>query len=66
MMPETSAATAFSAPERQALLAVKGVGPAVVARLEELGIGGFAELARRDPLDICAMVSAVDGGDLLA
>ncbi len=53
--------TGFSTDERTALLAVKGVGPTVVARLEELGIATFADLAERDPDAICAEVSAALG-----
>ncbi|MHC6529323.1 hypothetical protein [Vibrio proteolyticus] len=36
---------AFSDSERQALLAVKGVGPTVVKRFEEIGIDSLSELA---------------------
>ena len=36
---------AFSDSERAALLAVKGVGPTVIKRLEEIGIDTLAELA---------------------
>ncbi|PNU04717.1 hypothetical protein [Novosphingobium guangzhouense] len=47
----------FDETERAALLAVKGVGPTVLSRLEELGIAGFAQLAAADADDICAKVS---------
>lgn len=53
--------TGFSKDERAALLAVRGVGPTVVSRLEELGIATFADLAARDPDAICAEVSATLG-----
>lgn len=53
--------TGFSKDERAALLAVKGVGPTVVSRLEELGITSFVDLAARDPDAICAEVSATLG-----
>ncbi|MBR9882559.1 MAG: helix-hairpin-helix domain-containing protein [Oceanospirillales bacterium] len=36
---------AFSNQEREALLSVKGVGPTVVKRFEEIGIDTLAELA---------------------
>ena len=32
----------FTDHERQILLATKGVGPKVIQRLEELGVGSFA------------------------
>lgn len=48
----------FNETERAALLAVKGVGPTVVSRLEELGIAGFADLAAADADEICTQVSA--------
>lgn len=35
----------FSLAERKLLLAVKGVGPTVIARLEQLGYGSFPQLA---------------------
>lgn len=50
---------AFSAAETAALLAVKGVGPTVVKRLEEIGIGSFAELARYEPKEIAERVAAM-------
>ena len=39
-------AQTFSAEEKTALLALKGVGPTVVLRLEQLGIHSFAQLAK--------------------
>ncbi|MXP25194.1 helix-hairpin-helix domain-containing protein [Altererythrobacter indicus] len=48
----------FSEDQRTALLAVEGVGPAVIARLEELGISSFHQLATRNAEDICAETSA--------
>lgn len=53
--------TKFNADERQVLLAVKGVGPTVITRLEDLGIGNLEDLARRDPDQICAEVSKAMG-----
>lgn len=51
----------FDDAERTALLAVRGVGPTVISRLEELGIADFATLAASDPDAICARVSAMLG-----
>ena len=44
----------FSDQERAVLLAVKGVGPKVVERLEEQGLGAFERLAQADPAVVCA------------
>lgn len=49
--------TTFPPAEREALLALKGVGPSVVMRLEQLGIADFDALARCDPQDICDKVA---------
>tara|TARA_R110000850_G_scaffold104660_1_gene215220 strand:+ start:464 stop:613 length:150 start_codon:yes stop_codon:yes gene_type:complete len=38
---------AFSDAERDALLSVKGVGPTVIKRFEEIGIDSFSEFASR-------------------
>ena len=51
----------FNSAERAALLSIKGVGETVIARLEGLGISTFDDLAGREPLDLCAMVSATLG-----
>ena len=56
-----TAPTGFSSDERAQLLAVKGVGPTVVARLEEIGIVSLADLATRDADDICTRVSLLLG-----
>ncbi|PPD45031.1 MAG: Pathogenicity locus [Methylocystis sp.] len=48
----------FSQNERALLLAVKGVGPGVVKRLEEIGVASLDDLARRDAGEICAQVAA--------
>ena len=42
----------FPQHERQALLACKGVGPTVVARLEQMGYLSLAQLAKANVLDI--------------
>lgn len=52
---------AFAAAERETLLAVKGVGPTVVMRLEQMGITTLADLARRDAATICAEAAGILG-----
>lgn len=51
----------FPPDERQALLAVKGVGPTVVGRLEQLGFDSLAQLSEADALDIVTQASALVG-----
>lgn len=51
----------FSPDERQALLAVKGVGPTVVGRLEQMGFDSLAQLREADALDIVTQASALVG-----
>jgi predicted RecB family nuclease len=53
--------THFTDHERSVLIAVKGVGPTVISRLEEIGIYSFDELAKRSAHDICAEVASVLG-----
>lgn len=48
----------FTPQERACLLAVRGVGPGVVARLEQIGIHSLEALAAREAGAICAEVSA--------
>lgn len=50
---------AFSDSEREALLAVKGVGPTVLKRFEEIGIDSFAVLATHNADDIAEMVASM-------
>jgi hypothetical protein len=52
---------AFSVGERKLLLAVKGVGPKVVERLEQMGFDSFAKLAKADPADILFRGAALTG-----
>ncbi len=52
---------AFSEHEKQALLQVKGVGPTVVKRFEEIGIDSFATLAVCDAKEIAGMVASMLG-----
>lgn len=51
----------FSPAERAALLAVKGVGPTVVQRLEQLGYTSLAVLARAEVGDVVAGAAALVG-----
>ncbi|MFJ4055091.1 helix-hairpin-helix domain-containing protein [Pseudomonas sp. NPDC089743] len=51
----------FSPKERAALLALKGVGPTVITRLEQLGIESMFELSRASVTDILARTSAAVG-----
>ena len=49
---------AFNHTERLSLLAIKGVGPTVIKRFEELGIDSLAQLATYRAEDIAEMVAA--------
>ena len=51
----------FPPHERTALLALKGVGPTVITRLEQMGIESLAELGKSDVSDILAQASAALG-----
>jgi predicted RecB family nuclease len=51
----------FSADERTALLAVKGVGPTVVQRLEQMGFASLRQLAQADAGEIVATAAALAG-----
>lgn len=50
---------AFNESEKAALLEVKGVGPTVVKRFEEIGIDSFSELANYEPKEIAEMVASM-------
>ena len=50
---------AFSESEKAALLGVRGVGPAVVKRFEEIGIDSFSELANFEPEEITERVASM-------
>lgn len=52
---------AFSENERTALLALKGVGPTVITRLEQLGFSSLAQLRDARMEDIVAEASALVG-----
>ena len=47
----------FTAEERAQLLALKGVGPTVVQRLEQAGYTSLAQLAGLDPLAVTKQIS---------
>jgi predicted flap endonuclease-1-like 5' DNA nuclease len=51
----------FSIDERNALLGLKGVGPTVVARLEEMGYDTFAQLASANSQHIVSQAAAITG-----
>ncbi len=51
----------FPDTERATLLAIKGVGPGAVSRLEQLGIDSLSTLARQDATAICADIAAMLG-----
>lgn len=47
----------FSVEEREALLELKGVGPTVVKRFEEIGISSFNDLENYQADEIAEMVA---------
>lgn len=51
----------FPSKERTALLALKGVGPTVITRLEQMGIESLQELARSNVSDILGQAAAALG-----
>jgi hypothetical protein len=51
----------FSAKERDALLAVKGVGPTVIQRLEQMGFSSLGQLAQADALEIVTAAAGAVG-----
>ena len=51
----------FPPNERKALSGVKGVGPTVIARLEQMGFESLAHLSRANALDIVARASDMVG-----
>ncbi|MGH8052918.1 MAG: helix-hairpin-helix domain-containing protein [Stenotrophomonas sp.] len=55
------AGNGFSDEERAVLLAVKGVGATVVARLEQMGFQSLAQLADAETMDIVSQASAMLG-----
>ncbi|MFT3962820.1 hypothetical protein [Propionivibrio sp.] len=53
----------FPLEERKALLSVKGVGPTVVARLEQMGFESLSHLSKANALDIVSQASAIVGSN---
>lgn len=51
----------FPEEQRQALLALKGVGPTVIQRLEQLGFDSLQRLAEADARDIVEQTAALLG-----
>ncbi|MDD2926542.1 TfoX/Sxy family protein [Rhodoferax sp.] len=51
----------FSESDRKVLLAVKGVGPTVVKRLEQLGYASLAQLSQADARDIVVRAASLLG-----
>ncbi|MGI9377423.1 MAG: helix-hairpin-helix domain-containing protein [Tsuneonella suprasediminis] len=51
----------FSADERAALLAIRGVGPTVIQRLEEIDVASFDDLANTSVETVCNRVAAALG-----
>ena len=51
----------FPPSERRALLAVKGVGPTVVTRLEQMGIESLAHLATASAADLLTRGAQLSG-----
>ncbi|MDR2837590.1 MAG: hypothetical protein LBV49_03335 [Azonexus sp.] len=51
----------FASDDKKALLSVKGVGPTVIARLEQMGFTTLAQLSRADAQEIVASAAALTG-----
>ncbi|MDZ3992233.1 helix-hairpin-helix domain-containing protein [Pseudomonas sp. Teo4] len=51
----------FTPNERAALLELKGVGPTVIARFEQMGIESLSELGKSNVADILSRASAATG-----
>lgn len=49
----------FSDQEKTALLSVKGVGPTVIKRFEEIGIDSFEKLKRCQSIEIAELVASM-------
>ena len=49
----------FPPEQREALLAVRGVGPTVVQRLEQMGIASLRQLAVAEPSEIVASAAGL-------
>lgn len=62
-MPASTRKMTFPQNERAALLDLKGVGPAVVQRLEQMGFGCLADLAGADAQEIVASAAGLTGSN---
>ena len=51
----------FSTVEKEQMLRLKGVGPTVIARLEQIGFSSLSQLAEVDVLDVTKQVSQMLG-----
>jgi nucleotidyltransferase/DNA polymerase involved in DNA repair len=51
----------FSATEKEKMLAIKGVGSTVVARLEQIGFSSLSQLAQENPAFITKQISQMMG-----
>lgn len=49
----------FPVAEHHAMLALKGVGPSVIQRLEQLGFHSLQPLAAADSADICRQIAGM-------
>lgn len=54
-------ATQFSGEEKAALLALKGVGPTIVTRLEQMGFSTLQRLAQADVQEILEQGAEITG-----
>lgn len=52
---------AFSEFEKQKMVGLKGVGPTVVSRLEQIGFSSLKQLADQDPALITLQISQMMG-----
>ena len=53
----------FSTEEKQQLLVIKGIGPTVVMRLEQLGFNSITQLASADVQDITRRMAELVGSN---
>ncbi|HPB91627.1 MAG TPA: hypothetical protein PLD80_08965 [Rugosibacter sp.] len=51
----------FPATEKEKMLALKGVGEAVIVRLEQIGFSSLSQLAGEDPAFITKQISQMMG-----
>ncbi|MEM9411075.1 MAG: helix-hairpin-helix domain-containing protein [Planctomycetota bacterium] len=51
----------FPPHEREALLELRGIGPTVLKRLEQIGVSSCADLRRYDPDELATAVASMLG-----